>query len=42
MVLETMVDREMEINPIGEDQTIEEEEMDFQIGMEEGQVFKIE
>ena len=36
-----MVDREMVDNPIGEDQTIEVEEMDFKIGMEEGQAFRI-
>ena len=39
--MEVMVDREMEVNPIEEDQTIEEEEMDFKIGMVEGQVFRI-
>ena len=40
--MEVMVDREMEDNPIGEDQTIEEAEMDFKIEMVEGQVFRKE
>ena len=37
-----MVDREMEDNPIGEDETIEEVEMDFRIEVVEDQVFRKE
>ena len=43
MVLEmVMVDQGMEVDPIEVDKTIEEEEMDFKIGMVEEQVFRIE
>ena len=40
--MEVMVDKGMEVNPIEVEQTIEEERMDFRIGMEAGQVFRIE
>ena len=40
--MEVMVDRGMEVNPIEEDQTIEEVEMDFRIEVVEDQVFRKE